>query len=442
MSGTATKRSTTQASFVAAFAALNRYDAARPFRSGCRGSSSTNAMTGAAAARSATSSPRAGAGEAEHVVDEAPLPDQAIGAEQQLAEAMKAIAALPASLKDTLVLRTIDEKSEAETAEILGISQKAVETRLYRARARLAEMLKKVWGMRPRCVFPIGPPSFLKLRQPNDFCSRPPPVPPRRGPRRRRRRIVSLAAGLGADDLAGDATDAADRVGRRHHAHHRPAVDDHRRAQVPAIGLNGTVPAPLIRLREGQRVRLNVINQLEEDSSIHWHGLILPANMDGVPGVSFPGIKPGSNYLYQFSVVQSGTYWYHSHSGLQEQEGHYGPIIIDPAGADPVAYDREHVIVLADHSALSPQAIFRRLKVNPGHFNFQRQTLAGLLSGKDQPLKDRLDWGQMRMDPADISDVTGSTYTYLVNGHGPMDNWTALFTPGERCGCGSSMRRR
>lgn len=199
-----------------------------------------------------------------------------------------------------------------------------------------------------------------------------------------------------------------------------------------AIGLNGTVPAPLIRLREGQRVRLNVINQLEEDSSIHWHGLILPANMDGVPGVSFPGIKPGSNYLYQFSVVQSGTYWYHSHSGLQEQEGHYGPIIIDPAGADPVAYDREHVIVLADHSALSPQAIFRRLKANPGHFNFQRQTLAGLLSGKDQPLKDRLDWGQMRMDPADISDVTGSTYTYLVNGHGPMDNWTALFTPGER----------
>lgn len=202
--------------------------------------------------------------------------------------------------------------------------------------------------------------------------------------------------------------------------------------QFRAIGVNGTVPAPLIRLREGQRVRLNVVNQLEEDSSIHWHGLLVPAKHDGVPGVSFPGIKPGGSYLYDFPVMQSGTYWYHSHSGLQEQEGHYGPIIIDPAGADPVAYDREHVIVLADHSALSPQAIFRRLKVNPGHFNFQRQTLAGLLSGKDQPLKDRLDWGQMRMDPADISDVTGSTYTYLVNGHGPMDNWTALFTPGER----------
>ena len=199
-----------------------------------------------------------------------------------------------------------------------------------------------------------------------------------------------------------------------------------------AIGVNGTVPAPLIRLREGQKVRLNVVNQLEEDSSIHWHGVLVPAKQDGVPGVSFPGIKPGSSYLYEFPVVQSGTYWYHSHSGLQEQEGHYGPIIIDPAGADPVAYDREHVIVLADHSALSPEAIFRRLKVNPGHFNFQRQTLAGLIAGGDQKEKDRLDWGKMRMDPTDISDVTGSTYTYLVNGHGPFDNWTALFTPGER----------
>ncbi len=199
-----------------------------------------------------------------------------------------------------------------------------------------------------------------------------------------------------------------------------------------AIGVNGTVPAPLIRLREGQNVRLRVINQLEEDSSIHWHGLLVPPQHDGVPGVSFPGIKPGSSYLYEFPVRQSGTYWYHSHSGLQEQEGHYGPIIIDPAGGDPVRYDREHVIVLADHSALSPAAIFRRLKVNPGHFNYQRQTLAGLLAGKDQPLKDRLEWGQMRMDPADISDVTGSTYTYIVNGLGPVDNWTALFNPGER----------
>lgn len=199
-----------------------------------------------------------------------------------------------------------------------------------------------------------------------------------------------------------------------------------------AIGINGTVPAPLIRLREGQNVRLSVTNDLDEDSSIHWHGLILPFQMDGVPGVSFPGIKPRSTFVYEFPVIQSGTYWYHSHSGLQEQLGHYGPIVIDPKGPDPIGYDREHVVVLSDHSQLSPEAIFRKLKVNPGHFNMQRQTLGGLLAGKDQRLKDRVEWGAMRMDPTDIADVNGSTYNFLVNGYGPKDNWTALFEPGER----------
>jgi len=199
-----------------------------------------------------------------------------------------------------------------------------------------------------------------------------------------------------------------------------------------AIGINGTVPAPLVRLKEGQTAKLTVVNDLDEDSSIHWHGLILPFHMDGVPGVSFPGIKPRSSFVYEFPVVQSGTYWYHSHSGLQEQLGHYGPIVIDPAGADPIGYDREHVVVLSDHSQLSPEAIFRKLKINPGHFNMQRQTLSGLLAGKDQSLKERVEWGAMRMDPTDVADVNGSTYTFLVNGHGPRDNWTALFNPGER----------
>jgi len=207
-------------------------------------------------------------------------------------------------------------------------------------------------------------------------------------------------------------------------------VIDGRRSD--AIGVNGTVPAPLLRLREGQTIRLNVVNELDEDSSIHWHGVLVPTQFDGVPGVSFPGIRPRSTFTYEFPVRQSGTYWYHSHSGFQEQLGLYGPIIVDPAGPDPVAFDREHVIVLADHSPLSPEAIFRRLKVDPGSFNRQRQTLAGLLAGSDQPLKDRLDWGRMRMDPADISDVTGSAYTYIINGFGPQDNWTGLFTPGER----------
>ncbi|HET9511883.1 MAG TPA: copper resistance system multicopper oxidase [Sphingomonas sp.] len=211
---------------------------------------------------------------------------------------------------------------------------------------------------------------------------------------------------------------------------HQMMTIDGRRSH--AIGLNGTVPGPLIRLREGQRVRLHVENALDEETSVHWHGLLLPFHMDGVPGVSFPGIAPRSTFTYDFPVVQSGTYWYHSHSGLQEQMGHYGPIVIDPADPDPIASDREHVVVLSDHSPLHPHAIFRRLKLQGGYFNYQKQTLAGQLAGRDQSAKARRDWGAMRMDPTDVADVTGATYTYLVNGHGPRDNWTALFDLGER----------
>ena len=205
------------------------------------------------------------------------------------------------------------------------------------------------------------------------------------------------------------------------------------------IGINGTVPGPLVRLKQGQNVRLRVTNALRNtrggdlQSSIHWHGVLVPFAMDGVPGVSFPGIEPGQTFDYEFPVIQSGTYWYHSHSGYQEQEGVYGPIVIDPAGPDPIAYDREHVIVLADHSPMSGAAIFKKLKqMGGGYFNMQRMTLSGLLAGRDLSEKERLDWAKMRMDPADIADVTGSTYTFTINGRGPFDNWTGLFTPGER----------
>jgi len=199
-----------------------------------------------------------------------------------------------------------------------------------------------------------------------------------------------------------------------------------------AVAINGTVPGPLIRLREGQNVRLHVTNNLAEDTSIHWHGLLVPFQMDGVPGVSFPGIKPGETFVYEFPVIQSGTYWYHSHSGLQEPEGHYAPIVIDPKDADPVAFDREHVLVLSDYSFTHPHTIFQRLKGQGGVFNFQKQTVAGLLAGKDQTLAERVEWAKMRMDPTDISDVTGVAYKFLINGHGPEDNWTALFNPGEQ----------
>jgi FtsP/CotA-like multicopper oxidase with cupredoxin domain len=199
-----------------------------------------------------------------------------------------------------------------------------------------------------------------------------------------------------------------------------------------AVTINGTVPAPLLRLKQGQKLRLTVENALDEETSIHWHGLLVPFQMDGVPGVSFPGIKPHSSFTYEFGIEQAGTYWYHSHSGLQELMGMYGPIVIDPAGPEPAPYDREHVIMLSDHSFVHPAKILRNLKVEPGYYNRQRQTLGGLLAGKDQKLSERLAWGKMRMDPTDISDVTGAVLTYLINGHGPKTNWTALFAPGER----------
>ena len=208
---------------------------------------------------------------------------------------------------------------------------------------------------------------------------------------------------------------------------------------VRGIGINGTVPGPLIRLKEGQNVRLRVTNAIrgsngdDQQTSIHWHGLLVPFAMDGVPGVSFPGIDPGATFQYEFPIIQSGTYWYHSHSGSQEQDGVYGPIVIEPKDRDPVAFDREHVIVLADHSPMTGVAIFKKLKQMGGaYFNMQRLTLSGLIAGRDMPAKERLEWAKMRMDPADIADVTGSTYTFTVNGYGPFDNWTGLFRPGER----------
>src|SRR5579859_2262682 len=198
------------------------------------------------------------------------------------------------------------------------------------------------------------------------------------------------------------------------------------------VAVNGTVPGPLLRLKEGQNVRLSVKHELSEETSIHWHGVLLPFQMDGVPGVTFPGIKPGETFVYEFPVIQPGTYWYHSHSGLQEQEGHYGPIVIDPAGEDPIRADREHVVVLSDFSFMHPHLIFERLKLDAEYFNYQQETVAGLLTGKDQTLKERAEWAKMLMNPTDISDVTGAAYTFLINGHGARDNWTGLFKPGER----------
>jgi len=194
-----------------------------------------------------------------------------------------------------------------------------------------------------------------------------------------------------------------------------------------AVAVNGTIPGPLVRLREGQQARLHVTNTLAEDSSIHWHGLLVPFQFDGVPGVSFPGIRPGERFTYDFPIRQSGTYWWHSHSGLQEQAGHYGPIIVESAEPDP-RYDRDYVVLLSEFTPLHPHDIMRKLKV--GEHYFQRDMLTA--SEGTMPGAMRRMWGKMRMNPRDISDVTGSTYTFLVNGHGPQDDLQFAFVPGER----------
>ncbi|WP_089131818.1 copper resistance system multicopper oxidase [Sphingorhabdus sp. SMR4y] len=260
----------------------------------------------------------------------------------------------------------------------------------------------------------------------------------------RRRMITSLAAlsGAAALPMPAWATGNMGRhggaaVGKGIHELSGPKIDLHiadgRFAtggrSGHAIAVNGTVPGPLIRLKEGEDVTLSVHNMLDVDSSVHWHGLLLPFQFDGVPGISFPGIKPGARFDVPLRLRQSGTYWWHSHSGLQEQMGHYGPIIIDPAGPDPVAYDREHIILLSEFTPMHPHAIMKKLKVSEGYFSRQKTS-----ASDDYPLsaEQRRMWGRMRMMPTDIADVSAPTYTYLINGHGPEDGLELPYRPGER----------
>ena len=204
-----------------------------------------------------------------------------------------------------------------------------------------------------------------------------------------------------------------------------------------AFTVNGSVPAPTLRWKEGDTVTLRVANTLDEDASIHWHGIVLPANMDGVPGLSFHGIRPGETYVYRFKVRQAGTYWYHSHSGFQEQRGLYGPLVIEPREPEPFRYDREHVVMLTDWTDENPARMFAKLKKQSDYYNFHQRTVGDFFrdvrtQGLKQALADRKMWGEMRMNPTDLADVSGYTYTYLMNGTAPAGNWTGLFKPGER----------
>ena len=207
-----------------------------------------------------------------------------------------------------------------------------------------------------------------------------------------------------------------------------------------AITVNGSLPAPTLRWREGDTVTLRVTNDFadgNEHTSIHWHGILLPANMDGVPGLSFHGIAPGETFTYRFNVKQAGTYWYHSHSGFQEQRGVYGALIIDGQKPSPVKYDREHVVLLSDWTDEDPRRILAKLKKQSDYYNFNQRTVGDFVrdvrqKGLGAAVEDRKMWGEMRMAPTDLADVSGYTYTYLMNGTAPAGNWTGLFKPGER----------
>ncbi|TAM93719.1 MAG: copper resistance system multicopper oxidase [Rhodanobacteraceae bacterium] len=205
----------------------------------------------------------------------------------------------------------------------------------------------------------------------------------------------------------------------------------------PATTVNGGVPGPLLRMREGTTVNLRVTNRLRVPTSIHWHGIILPFQMDGVPGLSFAGIAPGESFLYQFKLRQSGTYWYHSHSGFQEQNALYGPLVIDPAGPERYPSDRDYVVMLNDWTDEDPERIYAKLKKQSDYYNFAQPTVPDFFrdvreKGLSQALAMRKMWNEMRMNPTDLGDVSGYTYTYLMNGTAPAGNWTGLFRPGEK----------
>jgi L-ascorbate oxidase len=201
------------------------------------------------------------------------------------------------------------------------------------------------------------------------------------------------------------------------------------------VGFNGASPGPVLRFQEGEDVTITVTNNLSEPTSIHWHGLILPFDQDGVPGISYDGIAPGETFTYRFPIVQAGTYWFHSHTGFQEPDGAYGAIVIEPKGREPFRYDREYVIQLTDAHPHSGNRIMRNLKLMPDYYNRKQRTLFDFLkdvktAGVGQALSDRAEWGSMRMMPTDIEDLQG--FTALINGKGPEQNWTGLFEPKER----------
>jgi len=204
-----------------------------------------------------------------------------------------------------------------------------------------------------------------------------------------------------------------------------------------ATTINGSFPAPTLVWREGDTVTLRVHNRLREDTSIHWHGIILPYEMDGVPGLSFAGIAPGTTFTYTFTVQQHGTYWYHSHTGDQKVTGMYGALLIEPRNGEHLQAERDHVVLLSDWSDTDMLRVFRSLKQQSDVYNLNKPTFGDFLrdvrsTGLDEALTRRAMWQQMRMNPTDLADVSGAVLSFLLNGRTPGQPWTGLFAPGER----------
>ena len=330
----------------------------------------------------------------------------------------RAIADLPAFYKEPLLLTVVSGVSQQEAADLLKTTPKAIEMRLRRARKKLAQALPP-GRVRPkvRASYPTG------SRAPNAIER----MPGRRYAPSRRRYVQGLGAIGGLATFGSMAARAQEAIGGIQVLSgtnidltlNELPVNITGRQRI-ATAINNTMPGPILRLREGDDVIIRVTNRLRETSSIHWHGVRLPNPMDGVPGLTFAGIPLGETFTYHFPILQGGSYWYHSHSGMQEQTGLFGPLIFEPKAPDPFSYDREYVVLLSDWTDEDPMEIVSNLKQQSDYYNYHQRTLGTFIAdankvGLGSAPKDRLMWGKMRMSPTDIMDVAGATYTYLIN---------------------------
>lgn len=186
---------------------------------------------------------------------------------------------------------------------------------------------------------------------------------------------------------------------------------------VQAIAVGGTIPAPTIEATVGDTLRVTFNNKLDVETSVHWHGVLLPNDQDGVPYLTTPPIKAGQSFTYEYPVIHHGTYWYHSHTGLQEQRGVYGSLVFHPLGGEVVAADQEVVVVLSDWTDENPNQVMHNLKKSDDYYALKKDSVQSwqkVLQHGPEAIRNRLDGAWMRMGPMDLSDVGYDAF--LANG--------------------------